>query len=91
MGLLALGINHKSADVALREQVAFDPAHMVEALQQGLVAASLSELAVLSTCNRTEIFAIADTSDDNSFDLSVVEQQALKWLSNFHGLWKSVV
>jgi len=86
MGLLALGINHKSADVALREQVAFDPALMVQALQQGLVAASLSELAVLSTCNRTEIFAVAGTSDDSVDDMALVEQQALAWLSDFHGL-----
>ncbi len=84
MGLLALGINHKSANVALREQVAFDPATMPAALQKGLVEASLSELAVLSTCNRTEIFAVANTVDDGPVDLSLVERQALMWLSDYH-------
>lgn len=86
MGLLALGINHKSADVALRERVAFDPATMAEALQVGMAKASLSELAVLSTCNRTEIFAVVNPVDNEPVDLSLIEQRALAWLSEHHGI-----
>ena len=59
MGLIAIGINHKSAHVALRERVAFAPEQMCEALSDAIKGAGLSEAVILSTCNRTEIFAIA--------------------------------
>ncbi|MGO2924284.1 MAG: glutamyl-tRNA reductase, partial [Hafnia paralvei] len=56
MSLLALGINHKTAPVALRERVTFSPEtlnHAIESLrQQPLVQAGV----VLSTCNRTELY-----------------------------------
>ncbi|MFT7129428.1 MAG: glutamyl-tRNA reductase [Gammaproteobacteria bacterium] len=86
MGLLALGINHKSANVALRERVAFDPSTMAEALKAGIVKASLSELAVLSTCNRTEVFAVVSAIDNEPVDLSLIERRALAWLSEHHGI-----
>jgi glutamyl-tRNA reductase len=38
MGIIALGINHKTAPVAVREKVSFDPATMPDALQQVLQA-----------------------------------------------------
>lgn len=57
MGLLALGINHKTASLDLREKVAFTPEALDAALRAGLREAGLSELAILSTCNRTEFYA----------------------------------
>lgn len=76
MALFALGINHKSAHVALRERVAFAPDQMTEALQDALKAAGLEEVVILSTCNRTELFAAVD--DDTDY------QQALEWLAGYH-------
>lgn len=75
MGLLALGINHKSANVALRERVAFAPEQMPDALQDALAKSPLTELVILSTCNRTELFGLCP--DDQ-------EQQILEWLSQYH-------
>lgn len=51
-----LGINHGTAPVAIREQVAFDPQHLPEALDSLMREAGVAEAAILSTCNRTEIY-----------------------------------
>jgi glutamyl-tRNA reductase len=62
MGIWALGINHKTAPVAVRERVAFDPASMSQVLNTIQSLESVSEVVVLSTCNRTEIYcSSADT------------------------------
>lgn len=61
MTLLALGINHNSAPLALRERLAFAPEALVESLQQARQGAGLDEVAILSTCNRTEIYASSST------------------------------
>ena len=56
MTLLVLGINHKTASVAVREKVAFSEEKRQLALQQ-IHQQDLAESAViLSTCNRTEIY-----------------------------------
>ncbi len=75
MGLLALGINHKSANIALRERVAFAPEQMADALQNALSQSQLSEVVILSTCNRTELFGLC--ADDKVMDV-------LAWLSDYH-------
>ena len=51
-----LGINHKTAPVAIREQVAFDPQHLPAALGSLTREAGIAEAVILSTCNRTEIY-----------------------------------
>lgn len=56
MGLLALGINHKTASLELREKVAFTPEVLGDALREALREAGMNELAILSTCNRTEFY-----------------------------------
>ncbi len=60
MTIWALGINHKTAPVAVRERVAFDPASMSDILKDLRQLRSISEVVVLSTCNRTEIYCTAD-------------------------------
>jgi glutamyl-tRNA reductase len=77
MALLALGINHKSANIALRERVAFAPEQMTEALQDALKDAGLSELVILSTCNRTELFVSNDNGKVDAFTV-------LQWLSEYN-------
>mgnify|MGYP000153265043 FL=1 len=78
MALIALGINHKSANVAVRERVAFSPEQMPEALQDALMSGGVAEAVILSTCNRTEMFVIAD--DRNA------SHSALEWLAAYHHL-----
>ena len=61
MTLLALGINHRTAAVDVRERVAFTPAQLDAALGELKRLPAVSEAAVLSTCNRTELYCV--TSD----------------------------
>ena len=82
MGLIALGINHKTANVALRERVAFAPEQMAEALQDVLRDAKLAEAVILSTCNRTEMFVI--DHGEGTVDAGESEQRLLAWLASYH-------
>ena len=77
MTLLALGINHRTASVAVREQVAFSPAQLDIALAELRNLPQISEAAVLSTCNRTELYCVTDAAG---------EQAVLNWLGRFHNL-----
>lgn len=56
MTLLALGINHDTASIDIREQLAFAPDEVKRALEHGIRAGVASEIAILSTCNRTELY-----------------------------------
>ena len=60
MTLLAFGINHTTAPLALRERVAFAPENLQRAMQEACAQAGLTEVAILSTCNRTEIYAASE-------------------------------
>jgi len=77
MTLLALGINHKTAPVALREKVAFTPDSLVEALASLKKLDGVDESVIVSTCNRTELYVNAN--DESG-------QKLLQWLSEFHHL-----
>jgi glutamyl-tRNA reductase len=56
--LLALGISHKTAPVALRERVAFTELEAAEFAKQAAATAEVRETVVISTCNRTEIYLV---------------------------------
>ena len=58
MHLLALGLNHTTAPVEVREQLVFSESEQAEALQLLVDQHELPEAALLSTCNRTEIYAV---------------------------------
>lgn len=77
MGLLALGINHKTASLELREKVAFTPERLEVALREACTQAGVQELAILSTCNRTEFYGQVP---DNGCDA------LLSWLSHHQQL-----
>ena len=79
MSLIALGINHTTATLAVRERVAFAADQLVEALQEGCQHIGLGELVILSTCNRTEMFFAADRVPDTL-------ELALGWLAGYHRL-----
>ena len=77
MQFLALGINHKTAPVAIRERVAFTPEQLEAASQQLREHQSIKEVAILSTCNRTEIYTLIEAGN---------VRPVIDWLSNFHSL-----
>ncbi len=79
--LLALGINHNTAPVDIRGRVAFAPNKVAEALQAMCDALAIEEAAILSTCNRTELYAWGD----------VLGSDMLQWLSDFHQLSSSAL
>lgn len=64
MSLHAIGINHQTAPVALRERVAFSDDAVPAALAALHALPGVREVALLSTCNRTELYAA--TEDDGS-------------------------
>lgn len=64
MNLVVIGLNHRSAPVEVRERLAFPRAKLGEATCQLLGAAPLYEAAILSTCNRVEIYGLAGNVAD---------------------------
>ncbi|MCK2126561.1 glutamyl-tRNA reductase [Thauera aromatica] len=73
MQLYALGLNHHTAPLAIRERVAFQPEHLQQALHGLAHADSVREAAILSTCNRTELYFAAEQP-----------QRVADWLAHFH-------
>ena len=69
MQLIALGFNHQTAPVGLRERVSFQPEEVgaaIERLRERFAApqaGGLSEAAIVSTCNRTEIYCAVDEAE----------------------------
>ena len=61
MPLLILGISHTTAPVDIRERLSFNPVQVPASLRALTALPGVSEAALLSTCNRTEIYAhVAD-------------------------------
>ena len=77
MHLTVLGINHRTAPVEVRGQVAFTPESLPRALDELLTLNGVQEAAILSTCNRTEIYINQDSDSDAS---------VATWLCRFHQL-----
>lgn len=57
MPIVAVGLNHRSAPVELRERFAFSEAALPEALRRVRQAGAVEEAVILSTCNRVEVYA----------------------------------
>ena len=79
MELIIVGVNHHTAPIALREKVAFTPDKIATALKHLVNDQDLSELAILSTCNRTELYAVKPQLDPNGI---------VNWLAEYHQLPK---
>ncbi len=73
MALFTLGINHHSAPLSMREQVAFHAETLLDALGDLVRAKPVKEAAILSTCNRTELYCAAENPE-----------VAVDWLSEYH-------
>ena len=77
MPLIALGLNHLTAPVNLREQVAFDADAAGAALRELAGEPGVEEAMILSTCNRTELYVgVADGA----------ESVPQAWLNRHHRL-----
>jgi glutamyl-tRNA reductase len=64
--LLVLGVSHRTAPVAVRERLAIVPEAVAEALAELTTLPSVREAALLSTCNRVEIYAAIDKDGDRA-------------------------
>ncbi|WP_439211930.1 glutamyl-tRNA reductase [Duffyella gerundensis] len=84
MTLLALGINHKTAPVALRERVTFTPDTLDEALNSLLAQPMVQGGVVLSTCNRTELYLSVEQQEN-------LQEQLVRWLCDYHQLGEEEV
>ncbi len=82
MNFLALGINHNSAAIEVRERVAFTPEQVSEALAALCELSGVEDAVILSTCNRTEVYV--QTADDN--DSAAWAGVILEWMANYHHL-----
>jgi len=80
MSLLVLGINHTSASIEVREKLAISDRDLPRALASLTNLADVREGALLSTCNRTEAYAVAGP------DAGPLEDTLAEFLAGWHGL-----
>ena len=100
MALVLLGINHNTANIDFRERVAFPPEKVADAIQGATALPALDEVVIVSTCNRTELYAQVDMGDaaGTESDAQIEDEQLraqelrlLDWLSQYHGLDRAEV
>ncbi len=77
MALIAFGINHSTAPIEIREQISFGNEVVNDALTELKHQPGVHEAAILSTCNRTELYCSLDQQSN---------PLPLDWLHNFHGM-----
>jgi glutamyl-tRNA reductase len=75
MQLFAFGINHQTAPLAVREQVVFHAERLIGALRDLVDRRPVQEAAIISTCNRTEVYC--NTEDPPA---------AVEWMAGYHRL-----
>jgi glutamyl-tRNA reductase len=76
MPLYALGLNHQTAPLAIRERVVFHVERIYEALAE-IKRSFAREAAILSTCNRTELYVAGE-------DPATEAPQLSRWLARYH-------
>ena len=78
--LVAIGVDHATAEVELRERIAFASAELPAALRllANPAKTALEQAAILSTCNRVELYGVARTRLSRG-DLAA-------WLARYHGI-----
>jgi len=75
MQLFAFGINHHTAPLSVREQVVFHADNLTTALRELVDHRPVQEAAIISTCNRTEVYC--STEDPRA---------AVDWMAGYHRL-----
>ncbi|MDY0341852.1 MAG: glutamyl-tRNA reductase, partial [Coriobacteriia bacterium] len=79
MHLVLIGLSHKTAPVAIREKLTFPADVQPHALSTLTSAPLISEAVILSTCNRTEVYAVASDSDKGI-------ESVVDFFATYHGL-----
>ncbi len=75
--LFAVGVSHKTAPLAVRERLAVAPARIPELLDALLENDGVDEAVLLATCNRTELYAVAEPQRKRTL---------IAWLGEIGGL-----
>lgn len=81
MAILTLGINHHTAPVAVRERLAFPTERLTSILRELVDTTQVQEAAILSTCNRTELYCGSETLET---------RRLIQWLATHHGVTEEV-
>ena len=76
-----LGLNHQTASIEVRERAAFGADSIPQALADLTQSVGVAEAAILSTCNRTEIYCRQENNDQINIRTNVLD-----WLSRYSGL-----
>jgi glutamyl-tRNA reductase len=79
MSIITIGLNHKTADIELREKLAFDKDRINDAIKGLLELNNIQEAVIVSTCNRVELYLSA-TDEVKSVDT------ACRFLAEFHNI-----
>ncbi|STZ76753.1 glutamyl-tRNA reductase [Bergeriella denitrificans] len=74
MQLTAVGLNHQTAPLSIREKLAFTAADLPEAVHRLAHSRAAKEAVILSTCNRTELYCVGET------------EEIIAWLAQYHDL-----
>lgn len=74
MQLTAIGLNHQTAPLSIREKLAVTAAALPSALESLLESQAAREAVILSTCNRTELYCVGDA------------ERVIDWLAAYQGL-----
>ena len=77
MSLFAFGLNHSTAPLELREKVTIGSEAMPDALHELTDHSGIEEAAILSTCNRTEVYCSIDDAR---------QQLPIDWFAKYHGM-----
>lgn len=79
MHLILVGLSHKTAPIAIREKLTFPATRQAEALSLLTCRECITEAVILSTCNRTEIYAVAS-------DPEVGVDAVIDFVAGYHDL-----
>ncbi len=79
MHLVLVGLSHKTAPVAIREKLTFPAPVQPDALGRLARIDGIREAVILSTCNRTEVYAVAADEDEGV-------ESVITFLAEYHGL-----
>ncbi|RQJ70693.1 glutamyl-tRNA reductase [Neisseria meningitidis] len=74
MQLTAVGLNHQTAPLSIREKLAFAAAALPKAVRNLARSNVATEAVILSTCNRTELYCVGDS------------EEIIRWLADYHSL-----
>ena len=74
MQLTAIGLNHQTAPLSIREKLAFAAVTLPDAVRGLIESRAAAEAVILSTCNRTELYCVGDA------------ERVIEWLAEYQNL-----